>query len=272
VGCGAGTAALLAAQAGAAVVSTDIDGRALAFAAANAYLNDVRAVFLEGDLYAGVEGRYAAVCFNAPLVRAPMAGGGAGETLYLRSPRESLAVEFLAGARARTAPGGEALCHVQLTEEVTAAVAAAGSPAALEVHFADAVDGTPHGLVSLREGARHDRARVRVPLGAALPHLGREVLDRLHATLELAASGALPGGPLGRSAARPPPWLELVRVAVHDGAGFRPRALRLGAARLEAEDLALLEAARGQPLDELAPDGEGRARALALVGRGLLVV
>src|SRR5439155_25470866 len=119
---------LVAARAGARVVGTDVDGRALRFAALNALLNGVSAAFFEGDLFAGVDDRFNAVALNAPLLRAPVAGEA---PLYLRSPRgESLATDFLRGAPGRTARGGEVLCHVQLTGAVDEAVGAAGLPRA----------------------------------------------------------------------------------------------------------------------------------------------
>ena len=59
-----------------------------------AVMNDLPVVFLEGDLYAGVREEFACVCFNAPLVRAPLVTEDA--PLYLRSPRgESLQVALL---------------------------------------------------------------------------------------------------------------------------------------------------------------------------------
>jgi SAM-dependent methyltransferase len=277
VGCGAGTAALIAARAGAQSLGTDIDGRALAFASVNALVNDLNAVFLEGDLYAGVREEFACVCFNAPLVRASLAGDDDEAPLYARSVRgEALAMEFLAGARARTSAAGEALCHVQLTSAITDAVRNSGFARAIELHFADAADGTPHALVSLRggEAVRYGgsvryNGRVRVPIGPALPTLRREALDRLHATAEVLAGD---DATLRAAVLRPPPWLLLTRTATHDGGGFRPRALRFGRASIEPEDLALLESCDGRPLGELAPSDEQLWRARELAERGLLVV
>jgi hypothetical protein len=111
-----------------------------------------------------------------------------------------------------------------------------------------------------------------VPLGPSLPHLGREILDRLHATRELLARGASPSGELAGTVLRPPPWLELARTWSHDGGAFRPRDARLGAWRIDPDELALLEAADGRTLGALAQGAAGWERALSLVERGLLVV
>ncbi len=268
VGTGAGTAALIAARAGARVVGTDIDRRAVEMAVVNALLNDVRAVFLEGDLFAGVDDRFEVVCFNAPLARAELAIAG-GAPLYSYSPRgEKLIVDFLAGVRARVADGGEALCHAQLTLGVAAAAAGAGFPRRIEVHFADAPDGTPHALASLRSDGAPAYRRFRVPLGPACPHLHRELIDRLHAAADLAAAS---DEALAAATVRPPPWLSLTRTAVHDGAAFRERDLRFGAHRLDADELALLEACDGRPVAALAADAAAREKVRALVARGLLV-
>lgn len=271
VGTGAGTAALLAARSGARVVGTDVDPRALAFATVNAFLNDVSAVFLEGDLFAGTGEPFDVVTFNAPLVRAALAGEAA--PLYLLSPRgESLATDFFAGVRARTRPGGEALCHVQLTPAVKWSILRAGFSRVIELHFASATDGTPHALVSLRDGEPGYLAPVRVPLAppyGSLGHLAREPLDRLHAAQELLASGdaAIAAAPL-----RPAPWLELLRAARHDGAAFRPREVRLGLHRLDEEELATLERCDGRPFGEAVEAAKlDDERARGLVERGLVV-
>ena len=272
IGTGAGACALVAAQRGARVVGTDVDRRALAFADLNARLNAVEITLLEGDLFAGVVGRFEVVAFNAPLVVAEMAGDRTAP-LYLRSPRgEALVVDFLAGARARTTGGGEALLHVQLTDAVDEAAAASGFPRRLALHFADAPDGTPHALLSLANAGPPGASRARIPLGPACPHLGRELLDRLHATRDVASARYL-RPPLFRSAVlRPPPWLELTRIEVHDGSAFRQRAVRLGLARLDGEELALVEACDGRPVAELATDDVAFERLATLADRGLLVV
>ncbi|MSP61704.1 MAG: methyltransferase domain-containing protein [Myxococcales bacterium] len=275
VGTGAGTAALLAARGGARVVGTDIDPRALAFARVNALLNGVEATWLEGDLFCDVVGRFEAVAFNAPLARAEMAQsvGATVAPLYLASPRgEGLIIDFLAGARARVSDGGEALLHAQLTPAVDQAAAAAGFARRLEVHFASAPDGTPHALVALREGGPPASARVRVPLGPACPHLGREVIDRLHETVALVASRFLRPQALRAATLRPAPWLELTRSAVHDGGVFRPREVRFGAHRLDGEELALIESCDGRTVGELAPGEALLERVASLAERGLLVV
>ena len=262
VGCGAGALSLHAARTGVRVCGTDVDPRAIRFACVNALLNALPAAFIEGDLFAGIADRFDAVIFNAPLVRAPLAGDA---PLYLKSPRgESLVVEFLAGARERTSVSGEALCHTQLTPSVEAAIDAAGFPRALSLVFADAPDGTPHALTSLRSGVPHPRARLRTPLSPALPHLRRELFDRLHATRDLLAAGELEFAVL-----RPAPWLAMVHTAVHDGATFRPRDLRFGAQRIDDADARLLAACDGRPLGIAAADDWNRA--LSLVEHGLLV-
>jgi hypothetical protein len=60
---------------------------------------------------------------------------------------------------------------------------------------------------------------------------------------------------------------------VHDGAAFRVRDLRLGAHRLDDDDLALLHKCDGRSLDEALEQSKAPLeRARALVERGLLVV
>lgn len=265
VGCGAGALSLASARRGCRVIGTDIDGRALAFASLGAILNRLPAVFVEGDLFAGVDERFDAACFNAPLVRAPLAGE---LPLYLRSPRgEALVSEFLAGVGRRVGVGGEALCHAQLTPAIEAASASAGFSAGLALHFADAVDGTPHALISLRRDLTHAWRRLRVPLGPALPHLRRELLDRLHAAQELLERGAA----LETIPLRPAPWLELARCWLAQGTGFRLREQRFGALTVDDEDVRLLERCQaGLAASSAAIPGRDQ-RLRRLVERGLLV-
>ena len=253
VGCGAGALALVAARAGASVTGTDIDGSALRFARLGAIWNGVAPRLVEGDLYAGAQGPFDAIVFNAPLLRAPMAGA---LPLYLHSPRaESLAMAFLDGAMARLAPAGEILLHSQLSEAVARAIAGVPDSRSLTLRFATSPDGTPHALVSIRRGAPRYHADLAVPLGEALPHLGRELLDRLHAT-----QAALAEGTLDAAALRPAPWLSLVQSSAHDGHAFRPRPVRFGAFVLDEEERALLDAPAASP------------RLEAMIARGLLTL
>lgn len=272
VGTGSGAVALTAARRGARVVGTDVDRRALGYAQLNAHLNGVELSLLEGDLFAGVVGRFDVVAFNAPLVRAELAGDRAAP-LYLSSPRgEALLVDFLAGARARTTDAGEALLHAQLTPAVDEAAFASGYPRRLAIHFADAPDGTPHALLSLGASGAPGASRVRVPLGEACPHLRRELVERLHVTRDLAAARFLRPQSFREAVLRPPPWLELTRQEVHDGRSFRPRATRLGAVRLDGEELGLVERCDGRKVIEVAPDEAALERLATLADRGLLVL
>ena len=267
VGCGAGAIALAAARRGARVTGTDLDPRALAFAELGALLNRAPLTLAEGDLFAGIDGGFAAVVWNAPLLRAPLAGQEASP-LYLHTvDAEAQVVRFLDGAPSRLEPGGEILCHAQLSPAVEAAIARSPLPGRLRLHFATAVDGTAHGLSWLHPGAI-DAGRRRVALGPACPHLRRELLDRLAATAELLAAG---GETLLRAALRPAPWLTLHRDLVHDGHAFRPREARLGDHRLDDDELALLERCDGHPFGALALDEATEERLLDLGRRGLLV-
>lgn len=271
-GCGAGAILLAAALRGARVRGTDVDERAIAFARISASLSGLFAdsVSLEyADLQDGVPGDgapFSCAVFNAPLVRAPLA---VETPLYLFAPgAEVLPLRFLAAARALLSPGGEALCHTQLTDGIWSAVMASGFGEAVALQFATAPDGTPHALISLRQGGPATFARFRTPLGPALPHLSREPLDRLHQ-----AAALVTADPASFAAAtlRPAPWLALLRTAVHDGHGFRDRSLHLGANRLEPGDLGLLERCDGRAVGEAAGGSDGLARARALVSLGLLV-
>ena len=283
VGCGAGTLTLLAARAGAHAVGTDVDEGALGWARLNALLNGIgdspltldgdgrgSASFVAGDLYSGVADRRSdTLLFNAPLLRAPLAGDA---PLYLCAPRgHSLAAEFLDGAAAHLAAAADAevLCHTQLAPVVEQAATRVPLPLGLTVRFAHALDGTPHALISLRAAADPAvvRSSVRVPLGPALPHLHRELIDRLHATQVL----LLDDEALRAAVLRPAPWLALETSALHDGAAFRPRDLRLGDERLEPMDLDLLERCNGGSLGSTTRSDDEWSRARFLVERGLLV-
>jgi hypothetical protein len=109
-----------------------------------------------------------------------------------------------------------------------------------------------------------------VPLGAQLRHLHREVVDRLHATRALLAAGD--EAALRAAVVRPAPWLELHRTSVHDGTRFRAVSLRLGAYLVLGQDYALLDAAHGPRLAQLAPGEPAWTMALKLIDWGLLVV
>jgi SAM-dependent methyltransferase len=254
VGCGAGLLTLLCARAGAEAIGVDVDARALAFARLNAALNGIQARFVEGDLFAGERGPFAHIAFNAPLVRAPLAADPLASPRYLSSPRgESLALEFLRGLDERLAPDGEALLHAQLTPAVDAALAALPR-ATVSLTFAEAPDGTPHALHSLRKGA--GRRAIATPLGPLLPHLRRELLDAYHAPRTLAPDAT----PLAA------PWLVL---RDERQLGGRWRAQRFGAAAIDDADRALLESLDGKSLAELSVDHD---RLRDLIERGLVIV
>jgi hypothetical protein len=152
---------------------------------------------------------------------------------------------------------------------VARAVIASGFPRALELHFADASDGTPHALVCLEAAGRQAWSRVRAPIGAALPHLRRELVERLQATRDLLGDG---DEALAAAVLRPAPWLALQQVAVHDGARFREREVRFGAARLSPEERQLLERCDGRKVAEAAPDTAARVMVRGLAEAGLIVV
>src|SRR5262249_39509335 len=151
-------------------------------------------------------------------------------------------------------PGGEVLCHAQLDGDTWQAAGNAGFPALVALEFARAPDGTPHALLSLRcQPEPAHRAHFRTPLSAALPHLRREPVDRLHAAAALLAAGRAALEPV---ALRPAPWLELVRTQRHDGHAFRPRELRFGDQRIDDEDAALLARCDGRTAGDAVRDAE----------------
>ena len=277
-GCGAGAILLAAARRGGQAFGFDIDARALAFAELNLLFNQVpegRVQLALADVRDPPPGSYApgSTCvFNAPLVRAEMTGDA---PLYLHAPGgESLPLAFLESARGALAqPGGEALCHVQLTEPIWEAAARGPRSSLVALEFAHAPDGTPHALLALHansmaETAAPHRARFRVPLGPALPHLRREIVDRLHAAAALL--GAEPAQ-LEEAVVRPAPWLQLVRSEQHDGHTFRARELRFGGALLDEDDAALLGRCDGRRTSEVARDDDELGRLRGLLERGLLV-
>jgi methylase of polypeptide subunit release factors len=112
LGCGSGAgglAALRLAPAGASLLLTDINPRALRFAAANAALDGAEHVgFASGDLYEPVEGDLDLVVANPPYLNDPgertyrHGGGRWGEALSVRIVREGLE---------RLAPGGRLVLY-----------------------------------------------------------------------------------------------------------------------------------------------------------------
>lgn len=110
VGCGAGTLALHAAARGAgAVVGVDLAERAVRWSRLNARMNELAATFLQGDLFAPVEGRrFDLVVSQPPYV---VSTGGTEATTYLHGGRlgDELALRILGEAPAALAPGGRAL-------------------------------------------------------------------------------------------------------------------------------------------------------------------
>jgi SAM-dependent methyltransferase len=270
VGCGAGIVALSAARAGARVVGSDVDERALATARLNAGLNGLPASFVAADLFDGVgDDRFDVVTFNAPLLRAPLFGDGesghAAPARYLVSPRgEALALEFLDGLPAHLAPHGEALVHAQLTPAVDERLdALAAGAQVVSLRFAHAPDGTPHALTCIRMGAPAGRRQLRVPLGPACAHLDRAIVDAALAPRRLAPDVT----PLAA------PWLELreSRVFARPGASTL-RALTFGVSAIDADDLALLERLDGRPLGALGLDPDATARLARLADLGLAIL
>lgn len=270
-GCGAGAILLSAARRGVPSIGFDVDDRALRFAAVNRVLNEipeglVRLVHADvRDPPADTRTPGSIAVFNAPLLRAPLAGEA---PLYLHAPgADELPRAFVKWSSAQP-EGAEVLCHTQLDEPLWELAAMARFSSVLALEFARSPEGIPHALLSLRAGVDPcPPARLRTPLGPLLPHLHRELLDRLHATQALLAHGDLSPAPL-----RPAPWLALTRLEQHDGHAFRPRALRFGEAVLLPADEQLLRRCDGRAAGEVAVDGEERERLLELARRGLLVV
>lgn len=277
-GCGAGALLVAAARRGHPALGFDVDRRALDYAAISLLLSGIddggerRVRLLLADVREAPVELFVpgSLCvMNAPLVRAPVLGES---PLYLHAPGgEELPAAFLRACRTAL-PGGEVLLHSQLTPslwELAGELGAAGAGAAVALEFAHAPDGTPHALLSLRaaSGPPH-RARFRVPLSPVLPHLRRELCDRLHAAAALAADAeALPED----AVLRPAPWLLLQRGEQHDGHAFRVRHLRFGDLALDGEAAALLARADGRSVADLAPSADERERLRSLLGAGLLV-
>jgi SAM-dependent methyltransferase len=276
VGCGAGLLSLLAARAGARVIGSDVDARALDFARTNAALNGLDVPFVEADLLAAAGGaRYELVTFNAPLLRAPLATSDArAPARYVQSERgEALALEFLDGIEAVLAERGEALLHAQLTPAVDRALQGLASRAGvLSIVFAHSPDGTPHALTSVdrhdgRDHGRNDRRdghrTLYTPLSPVCPHLRRELLEALRGPAELRADST----PL------PAPWLELRVSKQLVPAGARGwHEATFGGRVVDEPTVALLERLRGAALADLALDADDRARLERLIAHGAVIV
>jgi SAM-dependent methyltransferase len=261
VGCGAGLLSMVAARAGARVRGSDVDAALVGWASLNAGLNGVEIELVVADLLDGGGDRlFDVVVFNAPLVRAPLAVAGEDDApRYSASPEgERLALRFLDGARARD----RILVHAQLTPAIEdALVAHAARAAVTSVVFAHAPDGTPHALTEIRVAAAPSWRRVLVPLSPACPHLSRPIFDALARPRTLA----------GDVTPMVAPWLELRTRERFDG-GRRALGVRFGGIAVDADDVALLDRLRGQPLDALGLSADARARLEVLVERGHVIL
>lgn len=264
VGCGAGLLALVAARAGARVHASDVDAGLVGWAALNAALNGLAISTATGDLLAAAAGGpFDVVAFNAPLQRAPLAGGDEAPR-YSASPEgEALALRFLDGVRAHAIE--RVLLHAQLTPAIDAALDdQARAATVLSVVFAHAPDGTPHALTEIRRevpAAAAGRRRAVVPLSAACRHLSRAILDALAAPRALDDSVT----PV------PAPWLELRTTERYDG-GRRQLATTFGGVAVDADDQALLDRLRGDPLGAIALTSTARERLCAMIERGHVIV
>jgi len=261
VGCGAGLVGIVAARAGARVFASDLDAELVEWVRLNAALNGVELECAAGDLFAAAPDRVCdVVAFNAPLLRAPLADAGDGPRYASTPEGERLALRFLDGARARE----RILLHAQLTPAVAAALDAWAARAAVTtVVFAHAPDGTPHALSEIRVGAAPGLRRVQVPLSAACPHLGREIFDALApADARAIADDATP---------LPAPWLELRTSERFDG-GRRALGTTFGGVAVDAEDVALLDRLRGEPLRALGLTSPARERLCVMVDRGQVIL
>lgn len=264
VGCGAGLVAVVAARAGARVFASDLDAELVAWVRLNAALNGVELEAAAGDLFAASERVCDVVAFNAPLLRAPLADAGDGPRYASTPEGERLALRFLDGARARE----RILLHAQLTPAVAAALEAwAGRAAVTTVVFAHAPDGTPHALSEIRVGGAPGLRRVQVPLSAACPHLRREIFDALGAARALGEAHT-PGDEV---TPLPAPWLELRTCERFDG-GRRALATTFGGVAVDAEDVALLDRLRGEPVAALGLTALARERLCVMVERGQVIL
>ncbi len=258
VGCGAGLLSLVAARGGARVLGSDVDGELVEWARLNAALNGVAAEFAVGDLCAADARIFDVVAFNAPLLRAPLAVADDGPRYTSTPEGEALALRFLDGVRA----GARVLLHAQLTPAVAAALDAWAARAAVaSVVFAHAPDGTPHALTEIRLDAAPARRSIYVPLSPACPHLSRAIFEALAASRALADDVT----PL------PAPWLELRTRERFDG-GRRGLGVTFGGAAVAAEELALLDRLRGEPLGKLALSSLARERLCVMIDRGHVIL
>jgi len=111
VGTGSGVQALHLSRHCASVTATDISGRALAFAAANAALNGQRWQLREGSLLEPVAGdRYDLIVCNPPFIVGPGFTAGAGGYTYRDSgfASDSASRRLVEGLPAHLRPGGTA--------------------------------------------------------------------------------------------------------------------------------------------------------------------
>jgi SAM-dependent methyltransferase len=259
VGCGAGLLSLVAARAGGRVFGSDVDAGLVGWARLNAALNGVDAEFAVGDLLEAGDGRGCdVVAFNAPLVRAPLAVADDGPRYSSSRQGEALALRFLAAVRA----GDRILLHAQLTPAIEAALDQWGARAGvLSVVFAYAPDGTPHALTEIRVAAAPSRRRALVPLSSACAHLTRAIFDALAGPRALDDAAT----PL------PAPWLELRTRERFDG-GRRALGVTFGGVAVDADDVALLDRLRGEPLGALGLTSTARERLCVMIDRGHVIL
>ena len=103
LGCGSGLVGVLAARAGAEVVASDLDDRAVAAARQNG-ITDAR----QGDLFAAVPGeQFDRICFNPPFFQGTGRARAYRRALY-GGPALEVVRRFSAGVRAHLRPGGAA--------------------------------------------------------------------------------------------------------------------------------------------------------------------
>ena len=258
VGCGAGLLSLVAARGGARVFGSDVDAGLVEWARLNAALNRVEVELGVGDLLVADARVFDVVAFNAPLLRAPLAVADDGPRYTSTPEGEALALRFLGGVRART----RVLLHAQLTPAVAAALDGWAARAAVtSVVFAHAPDGTPHALTEIRIDGAPSSRRVSVPLSPACPHLSRAIFDGLGQPRALADDVT----PL------PAPWLELRTRERFDG-GRRALGITFGGVAVDAEDVALLDRLRGEPLGALGLASLARERLCVMIDRGHVIL
>lgn len=101
MGCGSGVLSLVLARSHRAVVGIDVNPRAVALSRLNAALNGVSNVtFVEGDMFAPTEGRFARMVFNSPTNEEGM------EFRDLLEAGEPILERFFTGVPGRLADGG----------------------------------------------------------------------------------------------------------------------------------------------------------------------